>query len=95
MRKYSKLSILNTLIIVLLTVGCAESRETKGAIIGSTFNPLINYDWSAKSWYEYKVDDKIYIDTIYFYDGEQVLTEGEEIRVLYNPDNPKENNIKN
>tara|TARA_R110002049_G_scaffold304112_2_gene499093 strand:+ start:1349 stop:1630 length:282 start_codon:yes stop_codon:yes gene_type:complete len=81
------------LIFVALVIGCTKKATTKGKILGTTMNPLIGYNWEAKSWYKFEVDGKDYVDTIYFCSDEKVLIEGEVIKVTYNTENPEENEI--
>ena len=75
--------------LLLAISSCTDYKETKAIIDGSTMNPLIGYDWAAKSWYKFEVNGKIYVDTIYFNSNEKILIEGEEIIIDYKPNRKK------
>ena len=87
-------SIFCIILISIFTTGCSDYNETNAIIIGSTYNPLIGNDWQAKSWYKFEVDDKTFIDTIYFYNGDKMLVEGDLIKIDYNTENPTEHQTK-
>ena len=82
-------------LFVILNVGCSERQEVKAKVIGLTYNPIIGKGWTAKAWYEYIANEQKFIDTVYFYDNEITLTEGQEFTVIYSVNNPEKNKIKN
>ena len=81
--------------VIALIFSCTKTIETSATVIETTYNPIIGGEWSEKTWYEFYVDEKKYVDTIYIKRGDIGLIKGQKIQVIYNENNPKESKLKN
>jgi len=87
--------IIGIVLIALTITGCTKTETTGGSIIGNTYNPIIGGNWSAKAWYEFKVNSIKYIDTLTFTGNSGPPNIGKLIKVEYNINDPSDNKVKN